>query len=293
MRGDGREVHTREVTLVSVRTSDDVLLHGTRVHVPDAPLGILGIHGAWGNFYANPTVAVVDAAPARGWSAAAMNSRAHDLGSIGDGEPCIGFMRAQVEDSPKDFDAAADVLRDAGVGAIVVVAHSFGAHLAAYWLHEHRPADVVGLAMLSPAPLLTAGAKWFVEGTVEHHLARAAAAVAEGDPQRLIVLSSHAPVPMVVEAATALSVWGPESKAISEPHVGALDLPILVTIGRREPAPYRDRAASVARAAGVELVDLDDDHYYANHPDRLATTVLDWIGRHCLAGADLATGAHR
>ena len=281
---------SRELSLVSVRTVDGVLLHGSRTTVPGARVGVLGIHGAWGNFYANPTVGVLDAAAAQGLSTAALNARSHDLGSIGDGEPCHGFMRMRFEDCVHDFDAAADVLRDVGVDAIVVVAHSYGSHMANYWLHEHRPDDVIGLAMLSPSPLLSGGARWFVEGSVEHHLARAAAAVAEGDPERLIVLSSHAPVPMVVEAATALSVWGPESLAHSERYVPHLDLPMLVLVGAREPSAYRQRAASVADAAGTPRRELDDDHYFANDPDGLARTVLDWMHAHGLTGAETTGG---
>lgn len=270
-------VHVRDVSLVSVRTTDGVLLHGSRVVVPGATVGVLGVHGAWGNFYANPTVPVVDAAVERGYTAVAMNTRAHDLGSIGDGEPCLGFMRSRFEDCVQDLDAAADVLRDAGVSDIVVVAHSFGAHKAAHWLRERCPDDVVGLALLSPAPRLRDGARWFVDGALEHHLARAAAAVAAGQPERLIVFSHAAPVPMVVEAATALSVWGPDSLADSEADVPHLGLPVCVTVGGLEPAPYRERAEAVAAAAGVEVVVVEDDHYYAREPARVAQLVLDWV----------------
>lgn len=287
------EVTTRDVSLVSARAADGVLLHGTRVVVPGARVGLLGIHGAWGNFYANPTVPVVDGAVQRGYTAAAMNTRAHDLGSIGDGEPCHGFIRSRFEDCLDDLDAAADVLRDAGVSELVVVAHSYGCHKVTYWLHERRPHDVGALVMLSPSPLLNHGARWFVQGSVEHHLARAAAAVAAGQPERLIVLSHSAPVPMVVEAATALSVWGPDSLAQSENHVPHLDLPMYVTVGTREPRPYRDRAAAVAAAAGVDVVEFDDDHYYAQAPGQLAGLVLDWVDEQCRTAAGGLSGATR
>lgn len=286
-------VHARDVSIVSVRTADGVLLHGSRAVVPGATVGVLGVHGAWGNFYANPTVGIVDAAAERGYTAVTMNTRAHDLGSIGDGEPCHGFMRSRFEHCVHDLDAAADVLRDAGVTRIVVVAHSYGAHKVAYWLHEQRPDDVVALAMLSPAPRLQEGARWFVEGSLEHHLARAAAAVAAGQPERLIVLSHAAPVPMVIEAATALSVWGPDSLAHSEDYVPHLDLPVYVTVGGREPTPYRERAQAVAAAAGVEVVEVDDDHYYARSSGPLADLVLDWADARCPTMAGGASGVRR
>lgn len=276
-----RVVRSREVSLVSTRTDDGVLLHGTRVVGGDPSLGLVGVHGAWGNFYANAAVPVLDAVAARGrWTTVAMNLRSHDLGSAGDGEPCHGFVRTPFEACVADLDAALDVARDAGAESIVVIAHSFGAHGVCYWLKEQRPDDVVGLVLLSPAPRLQGGARWFVDGSVEHHLARAAVAVASGVEHQLIVLSDRAPVPMVAEARVALSVWGPDSRARAEEYVGDLDLPVLVTVGGREPPAYRERAAVVAAAAGVEVVTLDDDHYYANDPATAVSTVLDWIDDH-------------
>jgi hypothetical protein len=268
------------VELVTARTSDSVLLHGALV-VPEQPRGaILGVHGAWGNFYATPAARLLVDAPVRGFAALTMNARGHDLGSLGDGEPCIGFIRDRLADAPADFEAAVRLLSDRGLDRLVVVAHSYGANRAAYWLTSSGATAAQGLVLLSPAPALQAAAEWFVEGAVEHHLALAAAAVAAGHPEQLIVLASRAPVPMVAEACTVLDTWAPDTLADARRHMPSVAAPVLVVVGRREPAAYRERAEVVAALCrDSELVVLDDDHYYQRDPPAMSATVLDWIER--------------
>ncbi len=266
------------VDLVRTRTADGVLLHGALAAPPAAAGAVLGIHGAWGNFYGTPVARFLCDAPARGLAALSINGRGHDLGSLGDGERCIGFLRDRFEDAPLDLQAAADLLAERGLHPFVAVAHSYGAHRATYWQAGAQASPAAALVLLSPAPELQAAADVFVDGAVEHHLARAAAAVATGRPEQLVVLSSGAPVPMVAEAATVLSTWGPDTLADSRRHVGSLPMPVLVVSGSREPAPYRQRAEEVAAGApDGELVVLDDDHYYRRHPEALTAAVLDWL----------------
>jgi pimeloyl-ACP methyl ester carboxylesterase len=281
----GSEGNPMLVDLVSMRTSDGVLLHGA-LTVPERPRGaLLGIHGAWGNFYGTPVAQFLADAPDRGIAALSMNGRGHDLGSLGDGEQCIGFLRDLFEQAPLDLEAAAALLDDRGLGRFVAVAHSYGSHRATYWQAQPGSRRAAGIVLLSPAPELQAAASVFVDGAVEHHLARAAAHVAMGHPEHLVVLSSGAPVPMVAEAATVLSTWGPHTEADSRRHVGSIDVPVLVVVGRREPASYRRRAEETVDAApDAELVVVDDDHYYRRHRADLGALVLDWIDRRELFG---------
>lgn len=268
------------VELVSTRTADGVLLQGALAGPAGAAVGVLAVHGAWGNFYSSPPSALLRGGPARGLRVAALNLRAHDLGSLGDGEPCIGFVRHLMEDSALDLDAALALLLETGVERVLVVAHSYGSHQATHWLRERRPPAVAAAALASPAPPLWYAARWFVDGALEHYYTHAARAVAEGDPHRLLVLSSSAPVPMVVEAATMLNVWGPDTRALSHLHVAHLAVPLLITTGLREPPVYRGYAQEVAaEAGGAEVEPVDDDHYYASDRDRFAAIVLDWFER--------------
>lgn len=268
--------------LIRTRTSDGVLLHGALTGRGSRE-GILAVHGAWGNFYGTPVFDLLEAATDHGLAALSMNNRGHDLGSLGDGEPCIGLIREHFEDSPLDLDAAAEVLTETGVERMICVAHSFGSHKASYWMAERRPPEVSGLVLLSPGPRLQTTEKWFVDGTVDHYLEIAAEAVAEGEPHRLIVLSSTAPVPMVAQASTLISIWAPDTLAASEQHLPKVSVPVLVTIGEREPAPYREKAESVAASAvDVELIVLPDDHYYSKDRAGMIEVILDWTRRHGL-----------
>jgi pimeloyl-ACP methyl ester carboxylesterase len=272
-----------QVALVSTRTADGVLLQGALAGPDDATVGLLAVHGAWGNFYSSPASELLRAGPARGLRVLSLNLRSHDLGSLGDGEPCIGFVRHRMEDGVLDLDGALALLLEVGVERVGVVAHSFGSALAAYWLKQYRPAQVTGLALASPAPPLSSAARWFVDGALDHHLALAARAVAEGDPHRLLVLSSSAPVPMVAEAATVLNVWGPDTSALTHLHVGEIGVPLLVTSALREPSIYRAYAEQVAAAAvDADFEVLDDDHYYSADRSGLAALVLDWFARRAL-----------
>ncbi|MCZ7526638.1 MAG: alpha/beta hydrolase [Acidimicrobiia bacterium] len=277
------------VELVRTRSADGVLLHGALVG-RGARQGVLAVHGAWGSFYGTPVFDLLPAAAGRGLVALSLNGRAHDLGSLGDGEPCIGLIRDRFEDAPLDLDAAAGVLTSAGAERYVVVGHSFGSAKVAYWLAERGPAGAAGLVLVSPAPALATTTRWFVEGALEHHVARAAAAIAAGEPHRLVVLSSSAPVPMVAEAATVLSLWGPGSLADPTLHVPRLSIPVLVTVGDREPSAYRERAERVADAAAdAELVVLPGDHYYDDR-EALVSTVLDWVCRRGLLDLEGSEG---
>lgn len=81
---------------------------------------------------------------------------------------------------------------------------------------------------------------------------------------------------MVAEPATVRSTWAPDTLTDATRHVPALEVPVLVTVGAREPSAYRAKAEQVAAAArDAELVVLDDDHYYAADRARLSETVLD------------------
>ncbi len=279
------------VRLVSARSADGVLLHGALGGRSGIRRGILAVHGAWGSFVGSPVSELLREGPRRGLRVLALNNRGHDVGSLGDGEPSIGLAGEIFEDCVRDLDAAAALLSDHGVESYVAVAHSFGSHKLVYWLRERAPAACRGCVLLSPAPPLRTASRWFVDGDLDDHLAEAAQAVAAGDARRLIVLSRHAPVPMVAEAATVLSIWGPDTRARSLLHVGELRMAVLVLCGAREPSAYRDEAqATAAAAVQGALVVVDDDHYYAVDRSAMAARVADWALRR-LTGRTGADGA--
>ncbi|MFV0316676.1 MAG: alpha/beta fold hydrolase [Microthrixaceae bacterium] len=268
---------TTDLELIRTRTDDGVLLHGA-MRRGASPIGILAVHGAWGNFYGTPVFDLLRSPLLDGHTVLSINGRGHDLGSLGDGEECIGMIREIFEDCVTDLDAAVAVLGDLGIDDYVVVAHSYGAHRAAYWLATTHPSGARAVAMLSPGPALSTAAGTFVEGRLEDHIAAAQEAVSAGRPEQLIVISSSAPVPMVAEAATVLSVWGPDNLADAVRFMPEIDIPTLVTVGAREPTPYRDKARHVAEAGSdIRFVELADNHYYTSDRDHLIATVFEWI----------------
>jgi pimeloyl-ACP methyl ester carboxylesterase len=271
-----------DVRFVRVRTRDGVLLHGLHNLVPAGHDAVLAVHGAWGNFYSTPWFDVLAAAEERGFRALSLNSRGHDVGTLGDGEPSIGFARDLFEQAPGDLDAALSVLSSADPEAsVLVAAHSYGCHKVSYWMATARPPEVRGLVLASPGPPLQESAKWFVDGEVSDYLREAQRAVDAGEPNRLVLLSrAKAPVPMVAEAATVLSTWGSASRADTVRYAPQFPVPVLVTVGRREPGPYRAKAEAVAAATpDAELIVFDDDHYYGADRAALVEHALDWAER--------------
>ena len=94
-----------------------------------------------------------------------------------------------------------------------------------------------------------------------------------------MVLRAGGRIPVVAEAGSVLSLWGPQSQARCPYHVPALDVPILVLVGGREDAPYQREAEDTAAAArDARLVVLDgEDHYFRRDRALMADTVYDWI----------------
>jgi pimeloyl-ACP methyl ester carboxylesterase len=265
------------VDLVTTRTADGVLLHGALTGPAPGHGGLLAVHGAWGNFYGTPVAELLSTGPDRGLTVLSTNLRGHDLGSLGDSERCIGFLRDRFHEAPLDLDAVAGRLCER-VEQFAVVVHSYGCHRVVHWQDgrtRHRPSAIV---LLSPAPHLRRVQELFVDGDVDEHFRRAEEAVAAGEPGRLIVLSSRAEVPMVAEAATVLSTWGWDFEEQTVAALGRSSLPVLVVSGRREPPSYRAYAERVAEAApGGELLVLDENHYYSRDRTAMARTVTDWV----------------
>lgn len=271
-----------DVSLVSTETSDGIRLHGA---IAGSPVrgAVLGVHGAWGSFYATPVFELVRQAAAREVLALSLNGRGHDMGGLDDGARSIGLMRERLEAAPLDLEAGRELLRAHGGERYVVVAHSYGCTRATYWLATARPPGCVGLVLLTPPPTLRATAAYFVDGDVEDHFAAARQAVAEGEPERMIVLRPKGRVPVIAEAATVLSIWAPESSSRCLHHLPDITVPILVVVGGREPEPYLDEArTTVQEAHDADLLVLDEDHYYRSDRARLGAEVFDWIERRAL-----------
>jgi pimeloyl-ACP methyl ester carboxylesterase len=267
-----------DVTLVTTRTADGVQLHGAMAGTP-ATGGILGVHGAWGNFYATPIVEFLRQAADREVLALSLNARSHDLGGMDDGARSVGIMRERLDYALDDLDAARGLLELGGADRYVVVAHSYGCARATYWLSTNAPPGCVGVVLLTPPPTLASTAAFFIDGAIEDHFDSAREAVHEGEPERMIVMRMNGRIPMLAEAATVLSIWGPDSVSRCRLHLPRISLPILVLVGEGEPPVYRDEAVLTTEAAeDATLVILDgEDHYYTRNRAQLGSVVFEWI----------------
>lgn len=265
------------VDLVTVRTADGVRLDGAFAGPPEAFSGVLAVHGAFGNFYTGPPSELLHSAPPRGHVVLSMNLRSHDLGTAGDGEPCIGFVRDRFDQCRHDFDAATAQLR-IRADRYAIVVHSFHCHKVLAWLATEPAVPPYAVVLLSPGPHPRSLQKWLLDKPLDDFLRTARDHVEAGRPDHLMVLTAKSDAPMVAEAQTVLSTFGWDFEAEGLRVAGELDIPALVTCGSREIPIYRDYAAKMAGTLPAgELVELDDTHSYDQDREALSRTVLDWL----------------
>lgn len=271
--------------LVSVRTEDQVLLHGA-LHEPAAPgrVATLVIHGSWGNFYTGLGRFLPAALAAAGVPSLSLNTRGHDFGTIVDNEPCIGGIREEFEDSPRDIAAGIRLLRERGYERVVLIAHSFGTSRIIYsQVYEPDPA-VAGLILCSPPPLMKEVARHYLEVPYPEAVAAARSLVDAGKGEQVCVFRHDGPVPIVASASTFLNLCGPDPEHDVTKYIGELEKPVLTVVCEGDYDSYRTRAPLVhrlaVRAKPRDLVFLPGgDHYYCGAEEGLVHAALDWLGK--------------
>lgn len=280
----GRKSQGSRVELVSIRTEDEVLLHGALFEPKDpAPVAALLTHGGWGNFYTGLGRFLPHALAAAGITCLSLNNRGHDYGTVADNEPCIGLMREQFEDSPKDIVAGLRLLKERGYGTLILIGHSYGASKVAYAQYIAPNPDVATLIMCSPAALMKDTWRYYIDKPYSEAVEEARRLVDTGQGDHFVIFRHQGLMPLVSTARTFLSVWGPDTLDDSRKYIGHITKPVLLTVCRRDPV-CRDYTRSVYETAIHSeprefLLFPQGDHYYIGAEKLLEEAILSWISR--------------
>ena len=270
--------------LVNTRTEDGVLLHGA-IFKPEehGPRAALLTHGGWGNFYTGLGRFLPGALAKEGIACLSLNNRGHDYGTVADGEPCIGLLREQFEDSPRDIEAGLRMLKERGYRRLVLIGHSYGSSKVAYSQNLRPDPDVEGLILCSPASLMRDVWKFYLDIPYEEAVREATRLVKAGQGERFVIFRHGGPMPMVSTARTFLSVWGPNTAMDLVKFIGELVKPLLITIceGDRMCMSYAQSVYEHAvRAKPREFLAFSGgNHYYTGVERLLERAVCTWLNR--------------
>ncbi|HEY3396949.1 MAG TPA: alpha/beta fold hydrolase [Armatimonadota bacterium] len=262
---------------------------------------LVHVHGLAGNFYENPFVeAVGEAVTARGCNFLACNNRGHDyLADLLCRDPQSGRFSYRpggaahelLADAVLDLEAALAFVRSLGSRRVVLQGHSHGAIKAAYYLTQSRPAEVVGLSLLSPSDDLGLQ-RWKLEDGFERALAEARELVDAGRAGQLL---SPGYFDGPISAATYLDAFG-EGSALGMfnmsrtdrqdfPELRAVRVPVLLVLGTVQEA-FLGEPAAYAAAIQAELTGAPSctvrlltgaRHNYLGFEPQLATAIADWL----------------
>lgn len=268
--------------LVSTHTEDGVILHGA-LFEPNTkgPVGALLTHGGWGNFYTGLGRFLPSALALNGLACLSLNNRGHDYGTVADGEPCIGLLREQFEDSPKDIAAGLNFLKKRGYKQLVLIGHSYGSAKMAYSQFLEPDPNVEALILCTPPSLMRDVWEYYLDVSYDQAVREATLLVNSGQGERFVIFQHEGPAPIIATAQTFLSVWGPNTAHDVRKFIGNLAKPILVT-ACEDDWMCLDYSRSVYEKAGQaeprELVVLPKgDHYYKGAEKDLESTICDWL----------------
>jgi hypothetical protein len=293
----GRDDRRLEVDLVTFTTDDrhtwDGIIFRPRAgHERRRRLAVLVIHGSVGNYLTGVPRRVSFGLANAGFTVMSANTRMANYGVIFGG----GLMHR----TPRDIDAALDVLRRRGFSRIVTLGFSMGSTMVVHHHVTRRPADVVGVCTLAhPASLPDAlRLRWDhfgadpgydeVAATVRQRLGPDF----EGSPNDRIVLvrrgRGFGDLPLDCEVWTYRTWWfsrGPvASHAISRLQVGALDVPFAVIqagedeLVKRSEGPELERLARQGDAPSVVRETIPGaDHVFSTCGDALVEAVVAWL----------------
>jgi pimeloyl-ACP methyl ester carboxylesterase len=286
--------------LITAKASDGFILHGLLSESEKKrDVGILHLHGSYGNFYENFFLENLGRAlPEMGVGFLAVNTRGHDYysdlkrdGKEGIESVRIGGIREVFQDCVNDIDGWLGFLRSMGFKRIVLEGHSLGAMKVIFYARRHS-GDLSGLALISPPDNF--GLQYAEWGSrFEGDLKLARDLVADDKGETLMPAEAYYDP---ITARSFLSLLGtPEDtgmftysdvELMKRAGMSSLQLPILATFATKGEAVVHpvDECISALRSA-VGKPDLlstaiieGANHSYHFRGEELATAICRWLG---------------
>jgi pimeloyl-ACP methyl ester carboxylesterase len=269
--------------LVSIAT-DTTPLDGAYYTPEDAPprAGVLLMHGNTMNFYVGPPRFLPPYLTELGCACLAFNRRGHDVLSIRGSkqlDQAEGAAFQTAAEGMADNDLAAAFLAERGLAEPIVIGHSNGGMLAAQFAAAHP--ETRGLVLLSAhagglGTLMRGG--W---ADLSRLTAEAERLVAAGQGRQLLLVSAWW---WVLSAESFLDRLRHTPDTLEA--APRITCPVLFIRGEDEPEATYPAYGFQQRAGGpCEVAILPDcDHFYTGQEDRVARTIVSWLGRR-LSGA--------
>jgi pimeloyl-ACP methyl ester carboxylesterase len=227
-----------------------------------------------------------------GFSALSVNTRMANYGVIFGG----GLMHK----TPLDIEAGVEALRRRGYRRIVLLGYSMGATMAAHYMAERQPADVVGLCTLVhplslPASLRLRWGHFGARPSYDEVTAlvqeRLAPDFEAPDNDRILVVArARGPGerPLDCEVWTYRTWWfsrGPRAPhAESRLQVGKVSVPLAIIQAEEDELVRQDEGpelSALARQGGCPSVELHTipgaDHLFSGRDSDLMEAVVSWL----------------
>lgn len=278
------------VDLVEVRTSDEITLGGayfaSTEHSAASPApALLFFHGDGGHFHRRLYLEMGQRMAERGIAFLTANRRGHDFVSNGaSGGPLAGYAHESVSESPRDYAAWLDLLRERGHQRIVIGGHSGGAVRAVFSQSSEKFANVVGVVAVSPGEydhetLTELHGEEFSNLFHESHKI-----LDEGYPDAY--LRPRIPFGAMWTARTFVDCFNTDNRYSVVAHAADMGCPTLFVFGSEECAGPQElplcgaamRQLTDAAYPGVQVKVIDGaNHGYADRDMQLFETIHSWM----------------
>ena len=284
--------HTVDVSLVSVRTRDGVLLNGIMAEpVRRRRTALIWVHGLGSSFAGGQPLirALSRRLNAAGVAYLKLDTRGHHVVARA-GRRLAGAAFERFGESVRDIRAMLDLARRAGYRRLILAGHSTGANKVLHYMARTRDRRVAGLALLGPVSDI-AGEQKRVGARELRRRVVVAERLARRDPDALVprgfgfysarrYLSLYRPG----AAEDVFQYYRPRGRWSALRRVR---VPLAVVIGARD--EYLDRPAATlieafARQAAAArsfsgIVIPRATHGFAGREEALARALARWIGR--------------
>ncbi|MQG73252.1 MAG: alpha/beta fold hydrolase [SAR202 cluster bacterium] len=278
-----------QTDLVEVTTTDGLSLSGalfTPSKMASGPIdAFVFFHGDGGHFYRPLYLGMGEYFSQRGIAFITANRRGHDMVAGGaPGGRLQGYAFESVAESPLDFGAWVDFLRNKGYTKIAIGGHSGGAVRAVYTQATTPSPNVVAVISVSPG-------EYDHEGIIALHneaftgpYQQATKNVASGSPDAF--LSPGVPWGSMWTAQAYSECFHPDNRYSVSRHAENTRCPTLFVFGSEECAgpqilPVCGAARKAVTAAEFPHVHVETvngaNHGYKEREARLYTVIFDWI----------------
>jgi len=280
-----KEIKDMKAELVTIKTKDDVLLHGA-FYEGNLETAVIVMHGSQMNFYMGLGSFLPSLMAEQGYSCLTANFRGHDVATAPDGysRKIIGSIYDYFPDCVLDIEALLEFVHMRGYKRIILVGHSQGVFKILYAQGKLQDKTVAGMALVSPPPSAAEMTIFLVgEKEYERALAEARQAVQNNNQYQLIVSPARGNLPFVFSAFTYISFCDNEIPVDARHLCRQITTPLLVTRGTLDLPPVtKELVESIKencpRPDRCRLVELKGaSHLYNGHEKILSKTLIGWI----------------